>query len=81
MSNQKFEMPSAYIVFSTEKRESVKKAHPDWAFGQIGKELGKLWQGLSESEKAKYQAKATPSAKKRESKKSKDDGKKSKGKK
>jgi hypothetical protein len=53
---------SAYIIFSGEKRESIKKAHPDWSFGEIAKESGRLWKELSEPEKAKYQAKAAAQA-------------------
>jgi hypothetical protein len=49
---------TAFIAFSTEKRESIKKAHPDWSFGDIGKEAGRLWKNLSEAEKGKYQSKA-----------------------
>ena len=50
-------MPTAFIVFSNEKRGTLKKG---LSFGETGKELGKMWRALSESEKAKYQAKATP---------------------
>ena len=51
-------MPSAYIVFANEKRATLKKG---LSIGEQGRELGKMWRGLSESEKAKYAAKATPS--------------------
>jgi hypothetical protein len=55
-------MPSAYIVFSTEKRDSVKAKNPQASFGQIGKILGEMWGALSDAEKAQYKAKATPNA-------------------
>ena len=51
-------MPSAYIVFSNENRESLKKQ--GLTFGQTGKKLGEMWRALSDAEKAKYAAKATP---------------------
>jgi hypothetical protein len=51
-------MPTAFIVFSNEKRPTLKKG---LSFGDTGKELGKMWRALSDAEKAKYQALATPS--------------------
>ena len=53
-------MPTAFIVFSNEKRDTLKKG---LSFGEKGKELGRMWRALPEKEKAKYQAKATPSKK------------------
>ena len=51
-------MPTAFIVFSNEKRDSLKKLN--LTFGQTGKKLGEMWRALPDAEKAKYQAKATP---------------------
>ena len=51
-------MPTAFIVFSNEKRGTLKNG---LSFGETMKELGKMWRALSDAEKAKYQAKASPS--------------------
>ena len=42
------------MVFSSEQRETVKKANPEASFGELGKLLGVAWKQLSEEEKAKY---------------------------
>jgi hypothetical protein len=44
----------AYMLFSVETRPTLKVQHPDWKFGEIGRELGKQWKALAESAKAKY---------------------------
>lgn len=44
--------PSAFIIFSNEHRESVKKANPDATFGGIGKLLGDAWKELDDKGKA-----------------------------
>ena len=46
---------SAYNFFVAEKRNEVKEAHPEMAFGEISKEIGRLWKELSDDEKKKYQ--------------------------
>ena len=45
---------SGFMVFSSEQRETIKKANPEASFGEIGKLLGVAWGKLSEEEKAKY---------------------------
>ena len=44
--------PSAYIIFCKEKRPDVQAKNPTATFGEMGKLLGALWGGLSDSEKA-----------------------------
>ncbi len=44
--------PSAFIIFSNEQREAVKKANPKATFGETGKLLGAQWSALSDSAKA-----------------------------
>jgi len=50
-------MPSAFIVFSNQNRDQVKQDKPNASFGDIGRELGKRWNALTEEEKAKYNSK------------------------
>ncbi len=45
---------SAYIFFTKDKRQEVKDENPDFTFGEIGKELGRLWGELSDKKKAKW---------------------------
>ncbi len=35
-------------------REAVQKAHPDWKFGEIVKELSANWKSMDEAAKAPY---------------------------
>ena len=44
--------PSAYIIFSTEKRTEVKAANPEATFGELGKILGQMWASMDEKTKA-----------------------------
>jgi len=50
---------TAYMVFCNESREKVKQTNPNISFGQVGKELGRLWKALDSSEKEKYEKIAT----------------------
>lgn len=50
--------PSAYMLFSQDTRTKVVADNPDMSFGDIGRELGKLWKAATEKVKAKYQKKA-----------------------
>ena len=50
---------SGYLLFSNENRDGVKKAHPDLKFTDIGKELGRMWGELSDSQKAEWNQRAT----------------------
>lgn len=62
-------MPSAFIQFSNLKRDEVKAANPKAGFGDLGKILGKMWQKLSEEEKAKYASTSSPKKKSKSSSK------------
>lgn len=44
--------PSAFIIFSQDRREAVKKANPNATFGELGKLLGAEWGALDEKAKA-----------------------------
>ena len=55
---------SAYMYFTKDTRPKVKIDHPEFTFGEIGKELGKLWgeledrkqyQELAQADKLRYQ--------------------------
>ena len=61
-------MPSAFIVFSNQNRNQVKQDKPNASFGDIGRELGKRWNALTDEEKAKYVGKTA--TRRRKSKKS-----------
>lgn len=45
---------TAYFLFMKEKRSEIKESNPDMKVSEISKELGKLWAGLSDSEKEKF---------------------------
>ena len=46
------------MIFSGEKREEAKRAHPNHSIIEIAKELGVMWKKTSDAEKAKYSKKA-----------------------
>lgn len=46
--------PSAYMIFSNEKRAEVKEQNPGARVTVIAKRLGEMWRALSEEEKSKY---------------------------
>ncbi|KAG0283358.1 Non-histone chromosomal protein 6 [Linnemannia gamsii] len=48
---------SAYLLFCNDHRDDVKAKNPDASFGAIGRLLGDMWRGYSESQKAPYNAK------------------------
>jgi len=45
---------SAYMFFLAKNRERIKAENPGISFGEIGREAGKEWNGLSEAEKEPY---------------------------
>ena len=47
---------SAYAFYMKDAsvREEVKKAHPDWAFGDISKAIGEKWKQMPTDERQKY---------------------------
>lgn len=53
MSNAK-RPTSSYMFFAKLNREKVKNENPGIKFGQIAKKLGKIWNSMSEAEKAPY---------------------------
>lgn len=49
---------TAYIFYSKEKREELKRNNPSLSFTELGKKLGEMWRGASEEEKAPFAAMA-----------------------
>ena len=45
---------SNFQVFCKEKRPTLKEKHPGMKFGDMNRELGKLWKQLSNEDKNKY---------------------------
>jgi structure-specific recognition protein 1 len=50
--------PSNFMLFSKDKRESVKSEHPELKLPEISKVLGQKWRSLSDRKKEKYSKKA-----------------------
>ena len=48
-----------YYLMDKSVREAVQKAHPDWKFGEIVKELSANWKTMDEAAKAPYVQQAT----------------------
>jgi len=46
---------TAYMLFCGDYREKVKRDNPNISFGQVGKELGRLWKEADAAEKDKYE--------------------------
>ena len=51
---------SPYIQFCKDMRPKIKSEHPDMAFGDIAKELGRRWKSLSAEEKQRYSSQDAP---------------------
>ena len=45
---------SSYVVFCNKYRSKLKKENPQMTFGEISKNLGKMWSNLSSEEQLKY---------------------------
>lgn len=45
---------TGYQKFFIEKRTSLKNQHPELSFGEISKEISKIWRNLTDEEKTKY---------------------------
>jgi len=50
---------SAYIIFCTDERASVKKSHPDAKPADILKIMAEMWRKIDDNQKKEYTAKAT----------------------
>lgn len=50
--------PSAYILFTMDKRASVKEEHPDLSNSEVVAKMGEMWRGLSDAQKKPYEAQA-----------------------
>lgn len=51
---KKSSVPSAYILFCQDERIKIKDNHPDMAFPDVAKELGRRWKNANEGTKAHY---------------------------
>jgi hypothetical protein len=55
----KFEGPKKpfgpYMWFCKRTRQSLKEAHPNWGVGEVGTEMGQLWQALAAADKGHFQ--------------------------
>lgn len=49
---------SAFMIYSVSIRPSVKTEHPEFSFGQLGREIGAQWRAMTEEQKAPFIAKA-----------------------
>jgi high mobility group protein B3 len=49
---------SGFLIFSNEIRPKLKTEQPGLSFGQLAKQLGQIWKGMSDLEKAPYVEKA-----------------------
>jgi hypothetical protein len=49
---------TGYLLFSNEHRQSVREEKPELKFTELGRELGRMWQALSESEKNEWMERA-----------------------
>ena len=50
---------SAYMFFATKCRADLMKKSPGMSFTEIGREAGKQWQGLSDTQKAPWEKKVS----------------------
>lgn len=50
--------PSAFILFSQNRRPQIKEDNPELTFGQIAKTLGNLWNELDDDEKDHWRQQA-----------------------
>jgi len=49
---------SAFLFFSKEERETIKKRDPKTKFAEFGRILGEMWQEMSAEKRKKYEEKA-----------------------
>ena len=45
---------SPFMMFCNENRKGVLSSNPNMSFGEISKELGSMWRGLSREEQSHY---------------------------
>ncbi|RMX46781.1 hypothetical protein pdam_00021032 [Pocillopora damicornis] len=65
---------SGYLLFSHEMRSSIRKEHPEYAFGEISRIIGVEWRNISAQKKADYEARAQLQLSQNESEGSVDSG-------
>lgn len=52
--NSKVKRTNPFQTFCKEQRPILKSKNPDMNFGDMNRELGKLWKGLSDTDRIKY---------------------------
>lgn len=52
--NNKIKRTNPFQTFCKEQRPILKGKTPDISFGDMNRELGKLWKGLSDNDRVKY---------------------------
>jgi len=65
---------SAFIYFTNENRDDVKRNNPGLSFGEVAKTLGKMWKALPQGQKKKYEDMAAKDKKRYEKEKAADGG-------
>jgi len=60
---------SAFIYFTNDNRDDVKRNNPDLAFGDVARTLGKMWGALAAAQKKKYEDMAAKDKKRYEKEK------------
>lgn len=53
---------TSYLLFAADTRAKIAKANPSFSFGEIAKEVSKLWKEATAETKKKYEKKAAPLA-------------------
>merc|ERR1712205_73502 len=46
--------PGPYMKFCKAERPKIVAANPKFTFGEVGKELGAKWRGMTDAQKAKF---------------------------
>jgi hypothetical protein len=49
---------NGYMMFANQERPKIVKAHPEYAFVDVGRALGAAWRALTQKSRDAYNAKA-----------------------
>ncbi|RKP06071.1 high mobility group box domain-containing protein [Thamnocephalis sphaerospora] len=47
--------PSAFLLFMADRRPLLKKEHPDMSYSDLIKEIGNMWEALSDVQRTEYE--------------------------
>jgi hypothetical protein len=50
---------TAFTLFSTDNRKTLKESDPELTFGQTAKRLGEMWRGVDDNTRSKYEKKCS----------------------